>query len=268
MDKINEVFAKIYYTECNVSKLRKFYRSLNEEEQIYFLTNLNLDVEYLAKFAYGLWDKLLEYNLVLKLNSYYLWSLLQHINIKAITVPLKYQNEIFSRIMALGDEFNARAIYKRYFINYLKNSDNPKEIYDKFMKTKIYEQYWWFSLNNLTIQDFIYLSPFIKYKWTKELLKKYAPLKLSDYSNLLTFKDKEFFNKYILPNEDLCCSDLITIFVNSSKLMNKEREKEFIECYIEHNDDIEFYENLYPFIKFKDNEKIIRNAIFIHQLNS
>ena len=58
MDKINEVFAKIYYAECNVSKLRKFYRSLNEEEQIYFLTNLNLDVEYLVKFAYGLWDKL------------------------------------------------------------------------------------------------------------------------------------------------------------------------------------------------------------------
>jgi hypothetical protein len=268
--KIDQYLAKVFLTEYDIPKLRKFYRSLNNEEQIYFLTHLQMDVQYLTQFGYHLWDKLLKYNLVLRLNPYYLSCLLQHIERNKINnkraIPLVYANEIFSRIMAAGDKLNMRAIYKKYFVDYLRASKNPQEIYNKFVKTKDYEGGLFFSANKLSIKDMAYLSQFIKYKHTKDNLKSEAAYRLSSSDEILTLNDRKFFDNYILPERFLGCSDIISVFIKTSTLMTKEREKEFIKCYIDNNNNIKYYNLLSKYLKFNDNQKIIQSAIFIHQL--
>lgn len=266
-EEIDILLATVFGdNRTNIPKLRKIYRSLNKDLQIYFLTNLKMSVNNFIDFAYGMWSEVLNYNLVLKYNVGYLIKLLDTITLQEKTyIPAKYCQEIFERIINLGRGSAVILDHKKQFAAYLKKQSNPQEVYNKFVKTKEEESELFFLFKRgYNINTYAYLSKFIRFETTKATLFHQIGSLMNNDNGIL--KDKEFFDKYVYPSDDINVTQQLHIMEKNVNLMTVKREQEFIKYIIDRASSEDVIMRLKNLIKFNENYNVFQSCYFIKQL--
>lgn len=117
----------------------------------------------------------------------------------------------------------------------------------------------------MSINDYVYLSKFIRFKLTKENLKTEAiELIIQDDVNIL--KDKYFFNNYVYPNKYQNIFHHLTTMERTASVMTAEREKLFVEFIVNRTRSSRTIQDLESIILYSQNYKILQSIIFINEM--